>query len=402
MTETKRESTLTNSSANLLDIVIAAVFVLLTFLPLKSIFNFIRIGVVAVIFLFKLSGSKPDKQLNKIAFCMVASPIVSGAIVFVIELGSVNTGLIIHEIQRMIFCAMLIVTVRKLKLSFRVIYVLTAIILISNFIIQILQYFQVGWVYDFIHNNYVSDTDATFTHLDLSVTSKNAEIRCGGIFVNPNVYMAIPLYSMVVFLHRDMEKGGIVNYALMACALVSGFITGSRTATISMAIILGIYIFKYARPWSRLVFAVVAILLIVRYGSDIFSSRAFDLDNATNDSLGTKINQFGWYFTNANPLYWITGSIGSQASAGLDSEFGHIFGWYGVFGIYWYIQYFKYIWQYCNKDIVFYSKPMIYISLLVAFTASVLLCMPIYPFAALVLFSDISTKETDLGESKLA
>lgn len=401
MTETKRESTLTNSGANSLDIVIAAVFVLLTFLPLKSIFNFIRIGVVAVIFLFKLSGSKQDKQLNKIAFCMVASPIVSGAIVFVIELGSVNTGLIIHEIQRMIFCAMLIVTVRKLKLSFRVIYVLTAIILISNFIIQILQYFQVGWVYDFIHNNYVSDTDATFTHLDLSVTSKNAEIRCGGIFVNPNVYMAIPLYSMVVFLHRDMEKSGIVNYALMACALVSGFITGSRTATISMAIILGIYIFKYARPWSRLVFAVVAILLFVRYGSELFSSRAFDLDNATNDSLGTKIYQFGWYFSSTNIIYWLTGSIGSNTASSLDSEIGHIYGWFGVFGIFWYVQYFKYIWKNCNLKAVFYTKPLIYISLLVAFTASVLLCMPIFPFAALVLFSDIDTKEEIVGEKEI-
>ena len=401
MTETKKERTLTNSGANSLDIVIAIVFVLLTYLPLKSVYNFIRIGVVAVIFLFKYIGSEQDKKLNKIALCMVASPIISGAIVFVIELGSVNTGLIIHEIQRMIFCAMLIVTVRKLKLSFRVIYILTAIVLISNFIIQILQYFQVGWVYDFIHNNYVSDTDAVFTHLDLSLTSKNAEIRCGGIFVNPNVYMAIPLYSMVVFLHRDMEKSGIINYILMACALVSGFITGSRTATISMAIILGIYVFKYARSWSRLIFVVAAIVLIVRFGSDLFSSRAFSLDGGTNGSLGVKISQFGWYFSSANVIYWITGSIGSNAVSSFDSEIGHIYGWYGIFGIYWYAQYFGYIWNNCNQKVVFYTKPLIYISLLVAFTASILLCMPIFPFAALVLFSDIGTKEEIVGEKGL-
>ena len=401
MTETKKESSLTNSGANSFDIVIAVVFVLLTFLPLKTVYNFFRIGIVAVIFFLKYYGSESDKKLNKIALCMVASPIVSGAFVYLMEFGNVNTGLIIHELQRMIFCAMLIVTVRKLKLSFRVIYVLTAIILISNFIIQILQYFQVGWVFNFIQNNYVT-SDGDFSHLDLAREEYNAGKRCGSIFVNPNVYMAIPLYSMVIFLHRDMEKGGIVNYALMACALVSGFITGSRTATVSMAVILGIYVFKYARPWSRLVFAVVAIVLVVRYGTELLSSRAFNFENMEENSLGVKIYQFGWYFTNANPLYWITGSIGSQASAGLDSEFGHIFGWYGVFGIYWYIQYFKYIWQNCNKDIVFYSKPLIYISLLVAFSASVLLCMPIFPFAALVLFSDISKKETDLGESKLA
>lgn len=401
MTETKKESSLANAGANSLDIVIAVVFVLLTFLPLKTVYNFIRIGIVAVIFFLKYYGSESDKKLNKIALCMVASPIVSGAFVYLLEFGNVNTGLIIHELQRMIFCAMLIVTVRKLKLNFRVIYILTAIILISNFIIQILQYFQVGWVYDFIQNNYVSNTDAAFTHLDLSLTSKNSEIRCGGIFVNPNVYMAIPLYSMVIFLHRDMQKGSIVNYVFMACALVSGFITGSRTATVSMAIILGIYIFKYARPWSRLVFAVVAIVLVVRYGSELFSSRAFDIDSGASGSLGLKFNQFGWYFSSANILYWITGSVGSNSASGFDSEIGHIYGWYGVFGIYWYFQYFKYIWQDCNQEIVFYSKPLIYISLLVAFTAGVLLCMPIFPFAALVLFADIGPEKEIAGDKEL-
>lgn len=389
MTEAKTERKLTRSSADSLDIVIAVLFAALTYLPSKPIYNYIRLGLVAVIFLFKLSTGEPDKKLNKIAICMVASPLVSGAFVFLLELGSVNTVLIIHEIQRLLFCAMLIVTIRKLKLSFKVIYIITVLILVPNFIIQVLQYFQVGWVFDFIQNNYIGNTDAEFTHLDLARSEKNAQLRCGSIFVNPNVYMAIPLYAVVVFLHRDMERKNIINYALIACAIVSGFLTGSRTATVSFLIILGIYVFRYANPWSRLIFLIAAVVIAVQYGSELLSSRSFQLENADENSLGTKIQQFGWYFSSANPLYWITGSIGASEVSMFDSEIGHIYAWYGVFGIFWYFSYYKFIWQNCNKKVVFYAKPMIYITLLVAFTASVLLCMPIYPFAALVLFADI-------------
>lgn len=398
MTEAKKERKLTKSGANSLDIVVAGLFAALTYLPSKSIFNYIRLGIVAVIFLYKLSYGEPDKKLNKIALCMVASPFVSGFFVFLLERGGINTGLLIHEVQRMVFCAMLIVTVRKLELSFRVIYIITILILVPNFIIQVLEYVQVGGVFDFIQNNYIGETSAEFTHLDLARVEKNAQLRCGSIFVNPNVYMAIPLYSLVIFLHRDMKKSGVVNYALIACAIISGFLTGSRTATISMLIIVGIYIFRYAKPWSKLIFTLVAIVIAVRYGTELMSSRSFQFEDATGNSLGIKIFQYGWYLLRANPLYWITGSIGSNTATGFDSEMGYIFGWYGVFGIYWYVQYFRYIWKNCNGKTVFYNKPLIYISLLVAFTASVLLCMPIFPFAALVLFADISKDIDDLKE----
>ncbi len=381
---------LTKSGASALDTFVAILLASLVYLPASSTFNFIRLGVVAVIFVFKFYSTEPDKELNKVAICMALSPVISGGIVFVMELGTANTTLILHEFQRMVFCAMLIVTVQKLELNFRIIYIITVLVLIPNFIIQLLQYTQNGWVDSFIRNNYAFAEEGEFTHLDLATESYG--LRCGSIFVNPNVYMAIPLYALVVFLHQDQERKGFINYALIVCAVISGLITGSRTATVAMAIILGIYIFRYANYGGKIIFVLAALFVAFRYGSELLTTRAFDLDNATEGSLGVKINQYGWYFSNASFLYWITGSLGSTFVPTFDSEIGHIYGWYGVFGIYWYIQYYRYIWKNCNEKIIFYNKPLIYITLLVAFTASVLLCMPIYPFAALILFSDIDTK----------
>ena len=390
--EQTTDRALTKSGASALDTFVAVLLASLIYLPGSSTFNFIRLGVVAVIFVFKFYSTEPDKELNKVAICMALSPVISGGIVFVMELGTANTTLIVHEFQRMVFCAMLIVTVRKLELNFRIIYLITILVLIPNFIIQVLQYFQTGWVFDFIQNNYVFEDANEFSHLDLAREEYGEGLRCGSIFVNPNVYMAIPLYALVVFLHKDQERKGFINYALIVCAVISGLITGSRTATVAMAIILGIYIFRYANYGGKIIFVLAALFVAYRYGSELITTRAFDLDNATEGSLGVKINQFGWYFSSTSILYWLTGSLGSQAVLEFDSEIGHVFGWYGLFGIYWYFKYFQYIWKYCNEKIVFYNKPLVYISILVAITASVLLCMPIYPFVALVLFSDIDTK----------
>ena len=391
--EQTKERALTKSGASALDTFLAVIFAALVYLPASSTFNFIRLGVVAVIFIFKYYTGEPNKELNKVAICMALSPLISGGIVFVMELGTANTALIVHEIQRMVFCAMLIVTVQKLELNFRVVYIITVLVLIPNFIIQLLQYSQNGWVFNFIENNYVFADEGEFTHLDLAREEYNSGLRCGSIFINPNVYMAIPLYALVVFLHQDQERKGFVNYALIVCAVISGLITGSRTATVAMAIILGIYIFRYANFLGKIIFVLAAMFVAFRYGSELLTTRAFDIEGGTESSLTTKINQYSWFFSSTSVLYWVTGSLGSSVASTMDSEMGHIYGWYGVFGIYWYIQYYKYIWKHCNEKIIFYNKPLIYITVLVAFTASVLLCMPIYPFVALVLFSDIDTKK---------
>lgn len=385
--------------ASALDTAIAVLFAALVYLPASTTFNIIRLAVVAVVFVFKYyNGEEHDKELNKVALCMAISPLISGGIVFVLEAGNASTSLIVHEIQRMLFCAMLIITVKTLNLNFRIIYIITVLVLVPNFIIQVLQYFQVGSVFSFIENNYVFADADEWTHLDLARESNGLTIRCGSIFVNPNVYIAIPLYSIVVFLHQDKERKSIINYALIVCAAISCLITGSRTATVAMAIIFGIYIFRYANTLSKIIFVLAAIIIAFRYGSELVSTRSFQIDSVGEGSLGTKINQYGWYFSSASVLYWITGSLGSQVVSGFDSEIGHLYGWYGVFGIYWYVQYYKYIWKHSNEKVIFYNKPLVYISLLVAFTASVLLCMPIYPFAALVLFSNIDTGNETVTE----
>ncbi|MBQ6152952.1 MAG: hypothetical protein IJJ15_04315 [Ruminococcus sp.] len=374
---------------NRTDNFIAFMLAALVYVPATSTGNLIRLGVVFVAFVMKHINEPPEQGMKKIAICMVMSPIVSVFFVFVIEGFGLNWAVVMHEIQRMVFCALLLMTVVKMQISFRVVYFITVIVLIPNFVIQLLQQAQVESVFTFIRNNYESGTSAEeWTHLDLA-REEGSGFRAGSIFINPNVFMAIPLMSLVVFLHQDRKKSSIWNYGLLGCAVYSCFLTGSRTATIVMAIIIIWYIVKYAKPLSRVLLIIAVIIVAYSFGTYLFSSRAVQIFDTA--SFETKINAYKWYLssTTSVPIYWISGSLGSRiANPGMDGEIGDIYAWFGVFGWYWYFQYYKFAFK--KSQILFYSKPLTAVHIFVAFTASILLCMPIYSFAAVIFFSNIN------------
>lgn len=373
------------------DNIIAVVLALIVYIPATQIGNIIRLAVVFVAYVMKHTNEGSDPGIRKIALCMVLSPFVSVFFVLLLE-NSAHWTLVIHEVQRMVFCALLLLTVGKMKVSFRMIYIITILVLIPNFIIQLLQRAHVESVFTFIRNTYESGASAEeWTHLDLA-KDEGGNFRGGSIFINPNVYMVIPLMALVVFLHQDREKSSVLNYFLMGCAVYSCFLTGSRTGTIVMAVMMVWYIVKYARTFSKVLLIAAIIAVAINYGSVIMSSRSAKILDSS--SFEVKYKAFLWYWesTKETFIYWFTGSLGSKtAFSGMDGELGHIYGWYGVFGVYWYFLYYKYALK-KNKDLVFYNKPMTIVHLFVAFTASVLLCMPVYSFAAILIFTDRSQK----------
>ena len=377
------------------DNIIAVILALIVYIPATTTGNLIRLGVVVVAFIMKHLKEPPEKSIRKIALCMILSPIISVIFVNLLESFNVNWALVTHEIQRMFFCALLLMTVVKMHISFRLIYIITILVLIPNFIIQLLQRAQVGPVFDFIDKYYQSGASAEeWTHLDLA-REEGGGFRGGSIFINPNVYMVIPLMALVVFLQQDRVKSSIWNYLLIGCAVFSCFLTGSRTATIVMAVIMIWYLVKYAKAISRF-FLIVAILFVVyNYGSYLFSARATQVFDS--GSLEVKINSFAWFWNSTLdiPIYWLTGAIGSRIAVSVfDGELGHIYGWYGIFGLYWYVLYYKYAYK-NNIEINFFSKPIVAVHIFVAITASVLLCMPVFPYAAILIFPKI--EETKSG-----
>ena len=369
------------------DNIIAVVLALIVYIPATSTGNLIRLGVVIVAFVMKHMNESPEPEIRKIGLYMLLSPMISVFFVFIIEGFGLNWEIILHEIQRMVFCSLLLMTVVKMQISFRMIYCISILVLIPNFIIQLLQQAQVESVFTFIRNHYESNVSSEeWTHLDLA-REEGEGFRAGSIFINPNVYMAIPLMALVVFLHQDRERSSIWNYGLIGCSAYSCFLTGSRTATVVLAIIMLWYIIKYARTLSR-VFLIIAIFYVgYTYGSYLLTTRAAKIFEA--DSFEVKLNSFKWFFASTSQtfIYWITGAIGSRiASYYFDGEIGYIYGWYGIFGVYWYIQYYKYIWK-NNANLSFYTKPIFVVHLFVAVTASVLLCMPTYSYVSVIAFS---------------
>lgn len=384
------------------DSVIAIVLALLVYIPGSSIGNIFRLGVVIVIFVMKHMNEPAEQGIGKVALFMVISPLASVLFVILMEGFGINWGLVIHEIQRMLFCALLLMTVVKLHISFKLIYIITIIVLIPNFVIQLLQRANVASVFTFIQNNYQFNIGADeWTHLDLA-REEGSGFRAGSIFINPNVYMAIPLMALVIFLHQDKEKSSVWNYALIGCAVFSAFLTGSRTAMIVMAVMMIWYIIKYAGTVSKLVMIAAIGFVVYQFGSTIFASRSAQIFET--GSFEVKVNSFFWFWKSTGDvfIYWFTGAIGSKIAALVfDGEVGHLYGWFGIFGIYWYIRYYKLAFK-NNSNLKFYTLPLIAVHIFVAITASVLLCMPIYPFVAVLIFShmkSITEPEKLAGES---
>ncbi|MBQ0083936.1 MAG: hypothetical protein KBS52_04145, partial [Clostridiales bacterium] len=320
------------------DVFYFVVFASLTLLPLTDIFNYLRVAIMGVMFIFKcMNFNSISPNVRKMVLYMIMSPIIPILFVMIFDGGQVSWGIVIHEYMRLIFAAFAICTASKCRVSFKTVYIICACVLLFNLAIQILQKSGNSAVYNFIKTNYVQ-TDG-FSHLDLS-KDDGGNFRGGSIFVNPNVYMVIPLMCLGVFYQQKRIKDSVINMGLIAATLVSCYLTGSRTSIITAAAIIVVYYFVYDRNKLLLAIPIGGIALYFLMGSDISGSRAFRIDSA--GSLDVKINGFIWYWRSANPLYWITGSLGSSRVYSIDCEWGHIYTWYGLFGYYWYIMYYKY------------------------------------------------------------
>lgn len=375
-----------------MDNFVVILLTLLIYLPGTTTGSLIRIGVVFCAFIItpRRFWFGNEQKISNVVCCILVSPFIP--VVFVAMSGSINTSLIVHEIMRMIYCALLISTASKLYVSFKRIYFATLIAFIPNFIIQVLEYIHFPGIIGFIQQHYVTDAATQLVHLE-SATYSGIDFRSGSIFINPNVYMIIPMLSMCVFFYRDRHKPSIINTCLIIATLLSGLLTGSRTSIVVMAVIMAIYYCMYSKGSSKLIMLVIITVAVAKFGTNIFSnSRALQMSETS--SFYVKYMSFIWYWqsTSSNPLLWITGSLGSGNAIGMDSEWGYIYAWYGIFGLVWYLRYIKVCWQ-NTSNILFYSKLVTVCCVMTAMTASVLLCMPVYSFAGLVAFSHLEENE---------
>ncbi len=356
---------------------------LLTLVPLTSLGNILRLGVAGILFLFKdRTNSKISVRLTTVFLAMVVGVVISCITVTLVE-GSANFAVTMHELQRFAFYILLILVVYDYKVPFQYIYWICIAILLFNFTIQILQYNDVEWVNDFIRQYYLVGKD---THLNLATTKYgSANFRSGSIYMNPNVYMVIPCSVLCVILQANIRKPTILNYVFAVICIWSLLLTGSRTTFIVAVAILLIY-FILDKSIGKIKWAILAVgVIVLIFNMDNLQEnfRIFDVSSGVEGSFDHKLCGLSAYFKNANPIYFVTGSLSSSFSPMVDAEWGYVFVYFGVLGLYWYINFLQLLGR--NRDTVpFLSITLRIVICLIAMTATIVLCMPVFSFFCLV------------------
>lgn len=378
------------------DSIILTIFSILTYIPSNSLGNYIRLGALLFAFILVISkyGFSFKKEYVTLAALMLFTPLLPILFSFIIEQG-VSLSILTHEYIRLIFCSCIILVASQLEIDMKHIYIATLLVFLPNFIIQILEYNKFEPIFTFIKNYYVVDS-SEWSHLELARLT-GSSFRSGSIFKNPNVYMVIPLISLCVFLYNDKINSSLINYVFILFVFVSIFFTGSRTALVVGIVIFIIYLFKYSSRKKRLLSIFLVLLFILIYGENILKDSR--ITRIGIEDLGSALYKLDAFFdyidaTAKHPIFWIVGSLGSSYKVNMDAEWGYVYSWYGLVGIIWYIKYYRIMYN-NNKHIEFFRKVITVSCALVAITASVLLCMPVFSFVVIFCFSNIKEINND-------
>ena len=373
------------------------------FIPMTNTGNYLRILTVLLLLFQKTvkNGLRFTfvKGINEIIGLMIGGTLISIAFVFMID-GMFDTSLLQHELIRLGFNILLILLTVSLKIPFNFIFKSSLVVLVFHLGIQVMQKTGLFNINEWIRLVYV-DPNITWSHLELSEYG-GSNFRSGSIFLNPNVYMVIPCLVLCLILQKNILKREPQNYIFCFLVLVSLFLTGSRTIVFVFAAIM-LYWFSISsvEPQEKTAAFFVAILFLVGLiftGDDsVSSARVFDVTNAVDSSLGIKVLNLFEYLGSANVIYYLWGSMGSMnvSNSQLDSEWGFIIRFYGLVGIIWY---YKLIFKNPNRHdlrLSFFYKTARITILLVAVSATVFFCMPIFPYVCLLTMADM-----DIGAVK--
>ena len=376
------------------DILGVILIALLMFLPLSTRGNLIRFTVTAVLFGILLTNKtiKIKMPVMKLLIAMFLSIVIPAITVFFVEKNiDINTWL--HEVQRIIFYVLLILIVLNYKITFKHVYIICILVLIFHTTVQTLQWMGFEWVNDLIRQYYLQPGDSGIHLMLASPENAGLDFRSGSIYMNPNVYMVIPATILCVILQANILKFSLINYIWIIMALFSLLLTGSRTTFFVAAAVVGIYVLvdkntKKAK-WIILVGLAIAVLFFGDYFKEQF--RVFQLSEGMESSLEVKLDGFKSYLQNAPVIYFLTGSLSSSLQVHIDSEWGYIYSYFGVLGIYWYICFLRLMSR--NKEILpFQVLSSTIVICLIAISATVVLCMPVFTFFCLISLVKIEFK----------
>jgi len=376
------------------DKLIVIAIVATTFLPSTMVFHMFRMVLVGAIFFVK------SRKINKIFLVWMYNIGLAAIAVLLVERSLLSSN-ILHEFVRVLFYILVVEVCLNTKIELRTLYQIAIVVLIIHFIIQMTQFLGMNVFDSMIVNHYLAG-DSNNIHYIQAVSSDYA-FRSGSIFINPNVYVCYPSLCTGVFLQYYKSKKSTFSLIMVVIAFFSIVLTGSRMGLGTFAMIIMLFIIKETKLNFKLtkgkIFVVLLVILVIAnwgYVSVYLDEmRAFNLEEAYEGSLGTKLSGIKAYFTISNPLYYLTGSLGSpRCTFAIDMEYGYIFAWYGLIGVYWFVKLLKML--YTNKKSIhpIIAKSTLITILLTDIAASIILNMSVFPFVCVFAL----TKTREIGE----
>lgn len=188
---------------------------------------------------------------------------------------------------------------------------------------------------------------------------------------------------------------------MVGVAFLSIVLTGSRMGLGAFLIILSWYFFFGPKSENRrnssvttpVLILILVVLMAANWGkvaSFADGMRAFSFDEAYEGSGSMKLAGFAYYLSNTNPIYWLTGSLGSYSlNVQIDMELGYVFAWFGILGIIWYVKLLRVIYYNHNSKFRVISSIATLSILLTAVGASSVLNMSVFPYICSVALTNI-------------
>lgn len=369
-----------------------------TFLPGNDKFNIIRIIIVTLLcFVCRSNQTKSYAgRIGKQIVCLwIGSIFLAMCSVAIVE-GGFNTSVILHEISRVFFYSLVIYACVHIRINIKKLFVYCAFILCLHFIIQLTQYLRLGTFNNFIETYYLLG-NAENVHYQLA-TKEYYSFRSGSIFINPNVYVCYPYISLAVFLEYYRRTNAVIPLFLIIIAFISILLTGSRMGLLSFIIILLWYRFygkrrslksRHSRSFAKYLLVSCFLILFVFNVKELLSffseMRAFNIGEAYEGSGSSKLIGFIYYLTHSNPLYWLTGSLGTRELAvQIDMEFGYVFAWFGIIGLIWYFKLLNVVYRNNKSEFNVLSSVTTIGILITAIGASSILNMSVFPYICAV------------------
>lgn len=360
------------------------IVILTTFLPTDSRFSIVKLLLILVAYVYK--SSSPTIPQIKLLVLWIENIGIASLAVIICE-GTINSNTILHELIRVIYYYLVVALCSKMRISLRSLYISCSIVIWIHFTIQLTQYLRLGIVDSFITRYYLSG-DVQNVHYVQAINTSYS-FRSGSIFINPNVYVCYPYLSIGVFLQYYQRHAKWNALIMVVIAFISVVLTGSRMGMVTCICIMVWYIIKEAgkAKGKNNIYILVGLLLVfvlLNWNGDL---RAFQFgQSAYENSLGIKLSSIGDYLKISNPVYWLTGSLGSPSNFHMDIEYGYIFAWFGFFGFIWYSRLLRSIYRTHSVEFKLLSNITIISVLLTGISATSILNMSVFPYICLISF----------------